>query len=191
MKKATPDTPIETRVARFLFQYRSTPHSTTGISPAELLLGRRPHTDLDQLRPDLGCTVRKQQEQQKTTHDQRLKARSFIIGESVWVKNFSEVFFQTKGPLTMEIELEHGRIMRRHIDHIRSCKETDSYEKETDTDFMFVPPQDISEKPQMPLGPEAANNSLPMPANVDSDPPQTVRRSYRVRHPPDRLQVWN
>ena len=93
----------------------------------------------------------------------------------------------------MEIELEDGRILRRHIDHIRLRKETDSNEKETDTDddFMFVPPQDISEKPQMPPGPEAANDSLPMPANVDSDPPQTVRRSHCVRQQPDRLQVWN
>ena len=60
MKKATSDTPIETRVARFLFHYRLTPQSTTGISPAELLLGQRPRTHLDQLRPDLAHTVRKQ-----------------------------------------------------------------------------------------------------------------------------------
>ena len=96
MKKATPDTPIETRVARFLFHYRLTPHSTTGISPAELLLGRRPRMHLDQLRPDLAHTVRKQQEQQKTVHDQRVRARSFIIGESVLVKNFS------KGPIWLK-----------------------------------------------------------------------------------------
>ena len=37
MKKASTDTPIETRVSRFLFHYRVTPHSTTGIPPAELL----------------------------------------------------------------------------------------------------------------------------------------------------------
>ena len=142
MKKATPDTPIETSAARFLFHYRLTPHSTTGISPAELLLGQRPRTHLDQLHPDLAYTVRKQQEQQKTAHDQRVKARSFIIGESVWVKNFSEgpiwlkgVVFRTKGPLTMEIELEDGRILRRHIDHIRSRKETDS---NTDTDDELI-----------------------------------------------------
>ena len=33
---------LTTQVSRFLFQYRLTPHSTTGISPAELLLGCRP-----------------------------------------------------------------------------------------------------------------------------------------------------
>ena len=33
---------IDTCLSRFLFQYRLTPHSTTGRSPAELLLGRKP-----------------------------------------------------------------------------------------------------------------------------------------------------
>ena len=31
---------LETRLFRFLFQYRITPHTTTGQSPAQLLLGR-------------------------------------------------------------------------------------------------------------------------------------------------------
>ena len=38
---------IQTRLARFLFQYRITPHTTTGIAPAELMLGRRPRSHLD------------------------------------------------------------------------------------------------------------------------------------------------
>ena len=36
------DGSISTRVARFLFSFRRTPHSTTGLAPAELLLGRIP-----------------------------------------------------------------------------------------------------------------------------------------------------
>ena len=59
MKKAPPNTSIETRVSRFLFHYRLTPHSTTGISPAELLLSRRPRTHL---RPDLARKIRRQQD---------------------------------------------------------------------------------------------------------------------------------
>ena len=35
MKKETNGT-IDTRVSRFLSQYRTTPHSTTGIAPAEM-----------------------------------------------------------------------------------------------------------------------------------------------------------
>ena len=37
------------RISRFLFQYQLTPHSTTGVSPAELLMGRSLHSKLDLL----------------------------------------------------------------------------------------------------------------------------------------------
>ena len=39
MKRGT-TADLETRLTRFLYQYRITPHTTTGISPAELLMGR-------------------------------------------------------------------------------------------------------------------------------------------------------
>ena len=38
---------IETKLSCFLFKYRLTPHSTTGTSPAELLLGRHPRSRLE------------------------------------------------------------------------------------------------------------------------------------------------
>ena len=46
---------LETQISRFLFQYRLTPHSTTGATPAELLMGRQPHSRLDLLHPDVSC----------------------------------------------------------------------------------------------------------------------------------------
>ena len=52
---------LQTRLSRFLFHYRLTPHSTTGIAPAELLLGRRPHSHLDLVKPDLSKTVEDRQ----------------------------------------------------------------------------------------------------------------------------------
>ena len=36
---------IQTRLAKVLFNYRMAPQSTTGVSPSELLLGRRPIKD--------------------------------------------------------------------------------------------------------------------------------------------------
>lgn len=64
LKKLTEGT-LSTRVARFLFKYRITPQSSTGISPAELLYGRRLWSQLDQLHPDLGRKVQQSQERQK------------------------------------------------------------------------------------------------------------------------------
>ena len=50
--------PLEVRVQRFLFKYRVTPQATTGVSPAELLMGRRIRTHLDLLYPDIQQRVR-------------------------------------------------------------------------------------------------------------------------------------
>ena len=43
---------LETKLARFLFDYRITPHSTTGIAPAELLMHRQLKSRLHLIRPD-------------------------------------------------------------------------------------------------------------------------------------------
>jgi len=37
---------IETKVERYLYAYRNTPHSVTGVSPAELILKKKPRTAL-------------------------------------------------------------------------------------------------------------------------------------------------
>ena len=45
---------MESRLARLLSCYRVTPQSMTGVSPAELMFGRKLRTRLDLLQPDLG-----------------------------------------------------------------------------------------------------------------------------------------
>ena len=50
---------LETKLARFLFKYRNTPHSTTGKSPTELLFGRKVRTHLDHLHTDRGESCRR------------------------------------------------------------------------------------------------------------------------------------
>ena len=68
---------IETKVSRFLFKYRITPQTTTGVAPAELLMGRKPLSRLDLLTPDVGRRVEKKQQDQKQRHDRHAKDRSF------------------------------------------------------------------------------------------------------------------
>ena len=81
---------IETKLSRFLFKYRSTPQSTTGVSPAELTFGRPLRSQLDLMRPSVQSNVIHRQEQQKHGHDQRGKERSFILGDPVYVRNFGQ-----------------------------------------------------------------------------------------------------
>ena len=62
---------LETRISRFLFKYRTTPHTTTGVSPAELLMGRQLRSHLSLLHPDLTIhdRVTNRQQNQKDNHD--------------------------------------------------------------------------------------------------------------------------
>ena len=80
---------LETKLSRFLFKYRITPHATTGRSPAELLLGRQPRSRLDRLHPHIKNRVQENQARQKYGHDRHSRARVFQAGEQVYVRNFT------------------------------------------------------------------------------------------------------
>ena len=87
LKKVT-DGSLNTRLAKVLFTYRMTPQSTTGITPAELLLGRMPRSHLDLLKPQTAERVEDKQRRQKERHDVRVKFRTFEVGDTVFVKSF-------------------------------------------------------------------------------------------------------
>ena len=72
---------LSDRIARLLFTYRRTPHSTTGVSPSQLLIGRNPKSRLDLLKPDISQRVEAKQQQQKSTHDSHAHTRQFSEGE--------------------------------------------------------------------------------------------------------------
>ena len=74
LKKATQGD-IQTHLALFLFQYRITPHTTTGIASAELMMGHRPRSHFGLLHPMLGARVLEHQHYQKDDHDQHTKSR--------------------------------------------------------------------------------------------------------------------
>ena len=71
-----------------LFQHRITPHSTTGISPSELLFGQRIRSHLDLIQPDLASYVEVKQRAQKKYHDSHSRDRTFEVGDAVFLKNF-------------------------------------------------------------------------------------------------------
>ena len=127
--KSSPDS-IEDQVSKLLFKYRITPHTTTGISPAELLLGRKPMSRLDLVHPDVSSRVRKKQEMQKLIHDQHARNRNFVAGDEIYARNFrpgdkwvSGKVVQKTGPVSYKVEFEDGCSRRRHQDHVR--KKTD------------------------------------------------------------------
>ena len=72
---------VEERLTKFLFKYRITPHSTTGILPAELLIGRRLRSRLDLLQPDLPRKLELSQATQESNHGLKKPCQTFVEGE--------------------------------------------------------------------------------------------------------------
>ncbi len=110
-----------------LFSYRITPQSTTGISPAEMLLGRKLRSTLDLLHPDLQQKVRDKQCKQKQHHDNKWQVRSFQVGDAVLTRNFSYgpkwipgFIAKVTGPLSYQVMLGDGKTVRSHMDQILS-----------------------------------------------------------------------
>ena len=82
---------VQDKISHFLFSYRIMPQTTTGTSPAELLLGRALRSRLHLLKPNLSQNVENKQEQQKLAHDKRAVERTFVDGEKVFARNYSSV----------------------------------------------------------------------------------------------------
>ena len=182
---------LETRLS-FLFKYRITPHTTTGRSPAELLLGRQPRSRLDLLHPDTGVKVRESQARQSHGHDKHTRARAFQIGDRVYVRNFVGVptwlegtILDQIGPVSFQVQLTDGRTRKRHVDHMR----------------IRYPEEILPSEPIVVEGPSvtfsngttqqsgevvSGNGSSPQAQRHVSVPPPP-RRSGRIRRPPDRL----
>ncbi|XP_043917844.1 uncharacterized protein K02A2.6-like [Protopterus annectens] len=135
MKKAG-DRSMAAKVSRVLFNYRITPQSTTGLSPAEMLQGRRLRSTLDLVRPNIRAKVERTQWRQKEHHDRRRRERSFLAGDAVMTRNFSYgpkwipgFIVKSTGPLSYQVRLNGDLLVRRHVDQIlRSEQKKDSME---------------------------------------------------------------
>jgi len=176
---------IESRVARLLSRYRVTPQSTTKVSPAELLFGRKLRTRFDLLQPDMAGRVRYKQAKQKENHDASSRQRELHVGMTVYVYNnngypdwLPGIIEKQTGPVSYLVKLSDGRTWRRHVDHIRirTVKET-----LTDTDSDDIVPFTTAQSPDLT---EPANSP-----NSVSETEQTVplRRSSRLRKPNPRF----
>jgi transposase InsO family protein len=118
---------IHCRLAKFLLSYRTTPQSTTGVTPAELLMKRRLRTRLDLLRPSLSSTVEAKQEKWPGV-DRR--ERVFQPGDNVYVRNYGQgdawlpgTVVDKRSSTSMGVQCDRG-LVHVHADQARTRRTT-------------------------------------------------------------------
>ncbi|MCG8621136.1 MAG: DDE-type integrase/transposase/recombinase [Proteobacteria bacterium] len=136
---------MASRLAKVLMAYRTTPQSTTGVSPSELLQGRRIRTRLDLLKPNVTERVEQSQLKQKLSHDSTARRMQFSKGETVYAQNFGTgqkwmpaIFQDVTGPVSFLVKLEDDRLIRRHQDHLRR-RVTDNDNNENPVEIDDIP----------------------------------------------------
>ena len=95
---------VQQQLSQYLFCYRTTPHSTTGVPPAKLFMRHRLQTRLDLMHPSVASRVTRAQARQKAGHDKTSQDRQFTLGNSVFVRNFAA----SPTWVAVSITAEHG-----------------------------------------------------------------------------------
>lgn len=196
---------FQCQLARILLNYRTTPHETTGCTPAELLMGRKLKTALTLLHPNLRSSISKKQLIQKMAHDKGARLIPTVQpGDAVYARNFRQgppwvpaTVTDTPSDHITDVTLPDGRCWRRHEGHLRPD---------------LAQPRASSEPRPEPVD-QAAPPDESVPALAEAEPldasaqavPQTVtaeyqhedtqpvpgtplpRRSNRARRPPVRF----
>ncbi|XP_015274198.1 PREDICTED: uncharacterized protein K02A2.6-like [Gekko japonicus] len=142
------------RLGSFLSRQHTTPCSATGCSPAEMLMGRRLTTRLNQLHPDLN-------KEQSERNPPQPKVRMFEKGDKVFARNYTGghlwvpgVVSEAIGTLMYAIQLADGRTWRCHIDQLRRRWAKDSPDSPT-----VEPSESVFQPPNLECGKEVAQRN--------------------------------
>ena len=185
------------------------------MTPAELLLGCIPPSQIDllkpplpttvQQKPEIAVTVQQKQQKQKAYHDTCFKLCEFSVNGPVFVRDFplgkkwlTGIVCAVKGPLSYHITLSDGRIVRQHVDHVRSrtSSVTDSDSEDDLVEFSIPLPvespetlETIAAASDSTIGVLSVSTQRTMHSRRRHRPPLNVqpRHSNRIIHPSDRF----
>lgn len=171
--------PLLTKLQRWLFQYRNTPHTTTGKSPAEMLFRRAPRTHLTLLHPS-----EERQRQRCSSAGAGAASRCFRTGDAVYITEVTDSAFKwlpgtvldVCGP-SCRVLLQDGRQFRRHLDHIRARYTSGESELHGYGTLLDLPPPSLLAAPQSTVTPTAVVSRPPdeaSPAAVAEPTPPAV-----------------
>ncbi len=167
-------------LAKFLLQYRVTPHPTTGRPPCELLMGRHLRTKLDLLRPELVTDVERCQNRDVVRKNGK-NCRTFHVGEQVKVRNYtgSEKWVlgtvtKILSPVSYRVKVTNDLNWKRHVEQMLPYY-TDS--------FTDVPVQAKQRSSPLRVQNESHELDDPVPAAPRRNPPRQVRgkTTFRMR----------
>ncbi|XP_044756882.1 uncharacterized protein LOC123315298 [Coccinella septempunctata] len=201
---------LRDKLNAFLFKYRSTPLNN-GKTPAELHMNRKLRTRLHLIQPPID----------NTDTQETFPVRKFYPGSRVQARNYSGpemwkfgTVIKKLGRLHYLIKLDHGYILKRHINQLRETEVFDTTPPGMGKSWNFTPKSEKTStfsnlhKPEDMQGQEhvtsdevfeeTQNNS-----SIEEHPPgshrdsnageassmQPLRRSRRERKPIDRLNL--
>lgn len=183
-------------VQRFLLAYRVTPHSTTGRTPSELMLGRTIRSTWDLLRPTVTDSVDSAQKRQISAHGG--KERSFQIGDFVWVRDYrgsdkwapGEIV-HVFGPRNYRVRTSIGT-WKRHVEQMRSRLPNSLPDSDFQPDLVPLLPTPTSVPqlaPPAPVPEIPADDLIPHTPDLPASPATPLARRYpqRIRQQPDRF----
>lgn len=167
------------RLSQFLMAYRNAPHSTTGQSPAQLMLGRPLRSRLDSVKPEF---VSKQLEIAQNT-----QIRDMEIGANVWVRCYlgavkwkQGIVLDKIGPLCYYVEVE-GKKWKRHIDQLKSRRPDFDLPVEIETTLNGSVPI-LGQLPNAMFYRNLPREPCSQPASQPVSAPQQNVAAPRVRH---------
>ena len=183
LNKASKLDTIETKIAKFLSSYRNTPHSVTGRTPAEILLGHAPRTRLSLVHPCLSQRMAVATEEHVGSHS----PRTFEPGQAVYLQDLRPSatskwvpadIAQKLGPLAYKVNID-GYTGQAHIDHLKPRLGTQPQQE------VLVPDSGVAD----------ADDPIPLVVVEEEDSDEAMNttpgtisvRPQRDRRPPRRL----
>ena len=188
------------------------PHSTTGESPAFLMMGRSVRTRMDLFRPNLQKTVKDKQDAEviRCGGDQH----KFKVGQPVLVRDYrisnsnkwaAGVILKENGPVSFIVDV-NGEHWRRHVDQIRSSVTMENESVINENVDIHVPNiSDISVSQHVGSNSDTrqsqdilVDGTVPT-VELPRNPPRTnetvietpsLRRSTRERRAPEKLNLY-
>lgn len=197
---------VNTRICRFLYNYRRTVHSSTGRTPAEIMFNRNFRGTVESV---------KQKGERKVSLEKLFQSEEslYAVGDAVFARNFGYGNPWVEGKIVEVLGLRNYKVQlkefgnlvwKRHADQLMqrfigdfpNCGSSGLPEylgEKSIPDFKPYPNVqvdtgvDLSADVETNVGNEVVHNNRPSPVSVSETP--MLRRSGRMVKAPDRLDL--